>query len=113
MQRHTVAALGSTRSESVIGYLESEKHYQDAEQTHLNGMVGVTISGVKGIEALQEADAEQRKELQVELMISSPVEVEQHRHTQKKNPDSFSILATQICIVPTNLQDIFKHYGSS
>ena len=57
--------LELTHSESVIGYLESEKH-QDAEQTHLNGMVGVTISGVKGIETLQEADAEQRKQLQVE-----------------------------------------------
>ena len=65
MQRHTVAALESTRSESVIGFLESEKH-QDADQTHLNGMVGVTISGVKGIETLQEANAEQREELQVE-----------------------------------------------
>lgn len=35
-------------------------------RTHFNGVVTVAVSGVEGIETLQETDAEQREKLQVQ-----------------------------------------------
>jgi hypothetical protein len=64
------------------------------------GRFHLSISCVKGVQTLQEAYAQNGKQLRMRVSTETAL---QAAHTPKNIPDSRNIRATQICMVPTYL----------
>ena len=74
---------------------------------HLMRVVVLPVGSVQRIQALQEANPEKSEQLRRTVsgsQITSPNAGAQQLLTPKKIPDSLSMRATQICIVPTYLK---------